>query len=135
MNSFPIRVIRADSWTFFFWSSLRSLRLGGESSSTYPACVVVYRRMDDQIRKQLVPGAKVKVTQQIAARHYALPAVVRGTVVRYGQKETGSWFAHSRDDRLWLDRLVLRKDDGEITTLNLDEYSHVEIEPSTTKGT
>jgi hypothetical protein len=84
--------------------------------------------MQADVRKQLVPGAKVKVTQQIAARHYALPAVVRGTVVEYGQKETGSWFAHSRDDRLWLDRLVLRKDDGEITTLNLDEYSHVEIE-------
>ncbi|HEY7089622.1 MAG TPA: hypothetical protein VH518_16105 [Tepidisphaeraceae bacterium] len=84
--------------------------------------------MDDEIRKQLVPGAKVKVTQQIAARHYALPAVVRGTVVKYGQRETGSWFAHSRDDRLWLDRLVLRKDDGEITTLNLDEFSHVEVE-------
>lgn len=88
--------------------------------------------MDDEIRKQLVPGARVKVTQQIAARHYALPAVVRGTVIRYGQKETGSWFAHSKDDRLWLDRLVLRKDDGEITTLNLDDYSHVEIEAPAT---
>jgi hypothetical protein len=84
--------------------------------------------MEDAIRKQLVPGAKVKVTQQIAARHYAWPTVVRGTVLNYAQKETGSWFAHSRGDKLWLDRLVLRKDDGEITTLNLDEFSHVEIE-------
>src|SRR5262245_12270468 len=83
--------------------------------------------MDSEIRKQLKPGAKVKVTQQIAARHYVLPAVVEGTVVDYSQKETGSWFAHSRDDRLWLDRLVLRKADGEITTLNLDEFSNVEI--------
>src|SRR4051794_1664858 len=84
--------------------------------------------MDDAIRKQLLPGAKVKVTQQIAARHYSLPAVVRGTIVDYAQKETGSWFAHSRDDKLWLDRMVIRKDDGELTTLNLDEYSHVEVE-------
>ena len=89
--------------------------------------------MDPDLRKQLIPGAKVKVTQQIAARHYALPTVVRGTVLEYGQKETGSWFAHARDDRLWLDRLVLKKDDGEITTLNLDAYSHVEIE--TPQGT
>ena len=38
-----------------------------------------------------------------------------------------SWFAHSKNDRLWLDRLVIKKDDGEITTLNLDEFSRVEI--------
>jgi hypothetical protein len=84
--------------------------------------------MDSEIRKQLVPGAKVKVTQQIAARNYTWTTEVRGTVVESAQKETGSWFAHSRDDRLWLDRLVLKKNDGEITTLILDDYSHVEIE-------
>ena len=51
---------------------------------------------------------------------------VVGTVVSYQQKPTGSWYAHSRNDKLWLDRLTLRKDDGEITTLNLDEYSAIE---------
>jgi hypothetical protein len=88
--------------------------------------------MDPELRKRLVPGAKVKVTQQIAARHYALPAVVEGTVVSYGQKQTGSWFAHSRDDKLWLDRLVIRKDDGETTSLILDAFSHIEVEPVAT---
>jgi hypothetical protein len=83
--------------------------------------------MESDIRKQLVPGAKVRVTQQIAAGNYSLPTVVNGVVVEYGQKETGSWYAHSRDDKLWLDRLVLRKHDGELTTLNLDEYSQVEL--------
>src|SRR3954453_17183709 len=96
--------------------------------------VVRYPAMEDTIRKQLVPGAKVKVTQQIAARHYAWPTQVRGTVVDYSQKETGSWFAHSRDDKLWLDRLTLRKDDGEISTLNLDEYSVVQVETAPTAG-
>jgi hypothetical protein len=85
--------------------------------------------MDSEIRKQLVPGARVKVTQQIAARNHTWTAEVRGTVVEYAQKETGSWFAHSRDDRLWLDRLVLKKQDGEITSLILDDYSHLEVEP------
>ena len=84
--------------------------------------------MDDGIRKQLTPGAKVKVTQQIAgATTTPGTSDVRGTVVEFEQKQTGSWFAHSKNDKLWLDRLILRKDDGEITTLNLDEYSHVEI--------
>ncbi len=85
--------------------------------------------MDDLIRKQLVPGVKVKVTQQIAGPNYAWSSAVQGTIVNYQQKQTGSWYAHSKDDKLWLDRLRLRKADGELTTLNLDEYSHIEIEP------
>ena len=84
--------------------------------------------MDETVRQQLVPGAKVKVTQQIAARDYSWSSDVRGTIVEFQQKPTGSWFAHSKDDKLWLDRLTLRKDDGEITTLNLDAASHVEVE-------
>jgi len=84
--------------------------------------------MDENIGRQLVPGARVKVTQQIPARKYVWANEMRGTVVDYQQQPTGSWFAHSRDDKLWLDRLVVRKDDGEITTLILDDYSRVEIE-------
>lgn len=84
--------------------------------------------MDESIRKRLVPGARVKVTQQIAARNYTWTTTHTGTVVFYEQRTTGSWYAHSKNDRLWLDRLKIRKDDGEILTLNLDEYSVVEIE-------
>src|SRR3954449_12655037 len=84
--------------------------------------------MDESIRSRLLPGMKVKVTQQIAARDHAWTSEVRGIVMEYRQKQTGSWFAHSKNDKLWLDRLTLRKPDGEITTLNLDDYSYVEIE-------
>lgn len=83
--------------------------------------------MDEDVRQKLTPGTRVKVIQQIAARHYAWPRQVIGTVVEFQQKPTGSWFAHAKDDRLWLDRLVLRKDDGEITTLNLDDYTAIEF--------
>lgn len=83
--------------------------------------------MATDVRKQLVPGTRVRITQQIAARHYTWPTTVEGTIVSYEQKPTGSWYAHSRDDRLWLDRVVLKKTDGEISTLNLDDYTHVEI--------
>src|SRR3954453_6390359 len=84
--------------------------------------------MDDAIRKALRPGVRVKVVQQIAARNYTWTSDVVGTVVEYRQKQTGSWFAHSKDDKLWLDRLLIRKEDGELTALNLDDYSHIEIE-------
>ncbi|MBL8757201.1 MAG: hypothetical protein JNK35_02085 [Phycisphaerae bacterium] len=74
------------------------------------------------------PGTRVRVTQQVprAAPDSSLAAVVEGAVVRYEQSKTGSWYAHAKDDKLWLDRLVLRRDDGEVVYLNLDQYSLVE---------
>ena len=84
--------------------------------------------MDEALRKKLSPGTRVIVTQQIAARNYTWTSEIRGTIVDYSQEQTGSWYAHSKDDKLWLDRLKLRKDDGEFTTLNLDEFTHIQIE-------
>ena len=77
---------------------------------------------------KLTPGTAVRVTQQIAARDHAFASEVRGTVVDYRQRTTGSWYAAGKDDKLWLDRLTLRKADGELITLNLDKYSVVEVE-------
>lgn len=78
----------------------------------------------------LQAGARVRVTQQVPKLGNAgdtLATTVEGVVVSAGQSKTGSWFAHGKDGKLWVDRLVLRKDDGEIATLNLDRYSCVEL--------
>jgi hypothetical protein len=83
--------------------------------------------MDDSTAKMLKPGAIVKITQQIAGRDYTLTSDVSGTVLSFAQQRTGSWYAHSKDEKLWLDRLTLRKEDGEMTQLILDEFSHIEI--------
>jgi hypothetical protein len=85
--------------------------------------------MQDELRKLLVPGAKVVVTQQIGHRILSKSwnNQVVGTVVEYMQKPTGSWYAHSKNDKLWLDRLKIQKEDGELTTIILDAYSKVEV--------
>ena len=83
--------------------------------------------MESGIASRLMPGSVVRVTQQIAARDHTWTTDVSGTVVEFSQRQTGSWYAHSKNDRLWLDRLTLAKADGELITLNLDEYSHVEV--------
>ncbi len=82
----------------------------------------------------LKPGARVIVIQQIPQRDDVWTNRVEGEILRVEQKKTGSWFAHSRDDKLWLDRLVLRKDDGEVVVVNLDGYSHVEPAPAAAGG-
>lgn len=75
----------------------------------------------------LEPGMRVRVTQQMLFGTSARAASVEGEVVRVGQQKTGSWFAHSKDGKLWLDRLLLRKDDGELATVNLDARSSVQV--------
>lgn len=76
---------------------------------------------------QFKPGMRVSVTQQIPQRDEVWTLAVQGTVVRAEQCKTGSWFAHAKDHKLWLDRLLVRKDDGELVTFNLDPYTHVDV--------
>ncbi len=72
-------------------------------------------------------GQRVAVTQQIPRKAEVWTERVEGLVVRTEQAKTGSWYAHAKDDKLWLDRLVIQKDDGEVVTCNLDQYTHVEV--------
>ncbi|MCC6661757.1 MAG: hypothetical protein IT437_12825 [Phycisphaerales bacterium] len=71
-------------------------------------------------------GQRVRITQQTPRGSGAQTISVEGVVLRTGQQKTGSWFAHSKDSKLWLDRLEIRKDDGELVVCNLDQYSRVE---------
>lgn len=74
----------------------------------------------------LAPGHRVRVIQQMPHRQETWTNVTEGEVASFRQAKTGSWFAHAKDDTLWLDRLELRLDDGELVTLNLDQYSVIE---------
>jgi hypothetical protein len=72
-------------------------------------------------------GQRVRVTQQTPRQTGTLTITVEGVIQRFGQAKTGSWFAHSKDDKLWLDRLEIKKDDGELVVMNLDRYSVIEL--------
>ncbi len=72
------------------------------------------------------PGTRVRVTQQLPRHGGAWTNSVEGVITRFQQAKTGSWYAHAKDDQLWLDRLELRLDDGELVILNLDQYSVIE---------
>ncbi len=81
------------------------------------------------MRPSYTPGQRLRITQQVphlGNGDPTLATVVEGVVVKYVQQKTGSWFAHSKDHKLWLDRVQLKKDDGELVYVNLDKYSSVE---------
>ena len=73
------------------------------------------------------PGTRVRVTHQISNTHdETWTNTIEGKILRYRQAKTGSWFAHAKDDRLWLNRLEVECDNGEIVVLNLDQFSLIE---------
>lgn len=77
----------------------------------------------------IAPGQRVRVTQQVPRQKFGggnMSIQVEGTVVKLEEQKTGSWFAHGRDDKLWLSRLEIRRDDGEQILLNIDQYSVIE---------
>ncbi len=75
----------------------------------------------------IAPGMRVRVTQTIQFGRSQTTTSVEGEVLRVGQQKTGSWFAHGKDDKLWLDRIELKKADGELVKFNLDKRTDVEI--------
>ena len=81
----------------------------------------------DQQTTVYQPGTLVRVTQQIPRRTDTYSTAVTGKVVLQERQSSGSWFARNKCGRVWLDRLILEKPDGEVTILNLDEYTAVEV--------
>lgn len=73
------------------------------------------------------PGTILRITQQIPRRTDTCTISITGRVIRQERQYSGSWYARNKRDRVWLDRLIVLKEDGEITVLNLDEYTVVEI--------
>lgn len=75
----------------------------------------------------LKPGQRVRIHQEIDRREGNWVHQVEGEVVSVKPEKTGSWYAHGREDKLWLYRVRLRKADGELTTLTVDQHTRFEL--------
>ncbi len=73
------------------------------------------------------PGQRIRVVQTIDRREGDWKAEIIGTIVSVENRKTESWYAHSKDNKYWLLRVHLRKDDGEESLLNLDGRTEVEL--------
>jgi hypothetical protein len=74
---------------------------------------------------QFPSGTPVCVTLTTKRRGRPLRTHVVGVVEAWEDLPTGSWFAHGKDDKLWLKRLRLRKADGEVTLLVIDDSTAI----------
>lgn len=75
----------------------------------------------------LKPGQQVRIRQKIDRREGDWNLAVTGTVLEAKPRKTGSWFAHGRDNKVWLYSVTLRKSDGELSTLNVDQWTEFEL--------
>jgi hypothetical protein len=73
----------------------------------------------------LQPGDRVEVAHEIKVgfRHWTARTV--GTVVAKDRVRHSLHFRRNFDDKVYSDALVLRRDDGELTTITLDEFSEL----------
>ncbi len=71
------------------------------------------------------PNDRVRITQTIRTREGAWQTKVEGTVQAVRSKPTGSWFAHGKNDKLWLQRILLKRDDGELVELVVNDETQV----------
>lgn len=73
------------------------------------------------------PGQKIRITQTIARREGDWRQDVTGVVRAVKHQTTGSWYAHSKGEKYWLYRIQLQKDDGELTTISVDQHTDIDL--------
>ena len=87
---------------------------------------VVMRTLFNELRA----GDFVEVTHHITVGSQTWTAVVRGIVMIAERRRHGLHYQRNQDDKVWSDVLVLKRDDGEATTITLDEYTRLKrIDP------
>lgn len=76
---------------------------------------------------EVQPGERVEVVHVVHLGLRQGTSRTLGTVVTRARQEGGSDSGHRRapDERQFFDQLLLRKDDGELSWLTLDEFTTV----------
>jgi hypothetical protein len=71
----------------------------------------------------LQPGDRVEVLHSIKVGQQTWDTATQGSVIRTERRRQGLHFRRNKDDKAFCDLVVLRRDDGEMTTVTLDEYT------------
>ncbi|MBX9792098.1 MAG: hypothetical protein K2Y37_24505 [Pirellulales bacterium] len=72
---------------------------------------------------ELQPGDRVQITHQVKVGQRTWTTTTIGRVVRLDRRRHGLHFRRHGDDTVFSDVIVLERQDGELTTLTLDEFT------------
>ena len=78
-----------------------------------------------ELFEQLQPGDQVEIRHQIKVGLKIWYSTTTGTVVSTERRREGLHFKRAVDDKVYSDLVVLRRPDGELTTVAIDEYSEI----------
>jgi len=84
------------------------------------------------IESRFPVGTKVRVKQVLHLRGKEAETETIGTVEAWETLPTGSWYAHGKDGKLPLERLRIKKPDGELSLLVIDDSTEIEPLPAPT---
>jgi hypothetical protein len=76
-----------------------------------------------QLFVQLQPGDKIEVLHEVKVGLKTWSTRTVGTVERTERRRHGLHFRRNVDDKVWSDVVILRRDDGEQTTITVDEFT------------
>ncbi len=78
-----------------------------------------------QLFSQLKPGDRVELVHEVKVGLKRWPARITGTVERTERRRHGLHFRRSSDDRVFSDLIVLKNDDGSLSTVTIDEFTQL----------
>jgi hypothetical protein len=74
---------------------------------------------------ELQPGDRVEVIHEVKVGFRTWSSRTTGTVVSKDRRRHSLHFNRNFDDKVYSDVLILKRDDGELTTITLDEFSEL----------
>jgi len=83
-----------------------------------------------EVFAELVVGDRVEVVHELKVGFRTWSTTTVGTLVSKDRRRHSLHFQRNFDDKVFSDLLVLRRDDGELTTVTLDEFSELRKLPS-----
>jgi hypothetical protein len=75
----------------------------------------------------LAVGDRIEVVHEVKVGLQTWTTRTVGVVERIERRRHGLHYRRNRDDKVFSDLVVLRRDDGELTTLTVDEFSQVNV--------
>jgi hypothetical protein len=74
---------------------------------------------------RLKPGDRVEIVHEVKVGSKVWTTTTVGTVVQTERRRHGLHFRRNQDDKVFSDVITLRRDDGELSTVTLDEFTQL----------
>jgi hypothetical protein len=76
---------------------------------------------------EVQPGDKIELKHEVKVGFRNWTTTTVGEVVSKERRRHSLHFQRNFDDKVFSDLLVLRREDGELTTVTLDEFSEIHV--------